>query len=258
MIIVGKTALITGAVKGIGKRTAIELAKNGVNIIINFRSNEEEAYQLSKTLQTDYSVDTLVIKGDVSNVNDCQYIYEQISQKVGKVDILVHNAGPYIHERKKMTEYTLEEWNYLIQGNLTSVFYLSKLFIPEMRKNKWGRIVTIGFDRAETAPGWLYRSAFSVAKTGLVSLTKTIALEEAPFGITCNMVCPGDITSDWKEKEINEAVHFDDKDTPVGRPGTGEDISRVIEFLCNDSSSFITGSIINVTGGKDVLGKKNR
>ena len=86
------------------------------------------------------------------------------------VDVLVHNAGPYIHERKKLTDYSFEEWNYILQGNLSAVFYLSKLIIPSMRNQKWGRIITIGYDRVETAPGWIYRSAFAAAKTG-ASLT---------------------------------------------------------------------------------------
>ncbi len=250
-----KVALITGAAKGIGKQTAISLAKKGIHLVINYRKNEKSAYELSKYLEDHFSIQTMVIQGDVSNSSDCESMIKKIMSVFGGVDILVHNAGPYIHERKKMSDYSLDEWNYLIHGNLTSVFYLSKLVIPYMRENQWGRIITLGFDRAETAPAWKYRSAFSAAKTGLVSLTKTIALEEANHGITCNMVCPGDITTDWKEKSQKEAWEIVDKETPVGRPGTGEDIARVIAFLCEDESSFITGSVINITGGKDVLGK---
>ncbi|MFT9598622.1 SDR family oxidoreductase, partial [Mesobacillus sp.] len=105
---------------------------------------------------------------------------------------------------------------------------------------------------------WIYRSAFAAAKSGLASLTKTLALEEAENGITANMVCPGDITGEWKERTISESLNSLDSSVPVGRPGTGEDISRVISFLSNEDSSFITGSIIPITGGKDVLGKALR
>ena len=124
-----------------------------------------------------------------------------------------------------------------------------------MRKNKWGRIITMGFDRVETAPGWIYRSAFAAAKTGLASLTRTIAIEEMMNGITANMVSPGDISTEWKEKTIEQAVSSHNGLTSVGRSGTGEDIARVISFLVDENSSFITGSIIPVTGGIDVLGK---
>lgn len=154
-----------------------------------------------------------------------------------------------------MGDYNISEWNYIINGNLNAVFYLSNLIIPSMRKRKWGRIITVGFDRVESAPGWIYRSAFAAAKSGLASLTKTIALEEAENGITANMVCPGDIVGEWKEKAIEDSLHTVDPTVPVGRPGTGEDVSRVISFLANEQSSFITGSIIPITGGKDVLGK---
>ncbi len=157
-----------------------------------------------------------------------------------------------------MADYEIKEWDYLINGNLNAVFYLSNLLIPYMRKQKWGRIITVGFDRVESAPGWIYRSAFAAAKSGLASLTKTIALEEAEHGITANMVCPGDIIGEWKEREIMESLKEKDDSVPVGRPGTGEDVSRVISFLADENSSFITGSVIPVTGGKDVLGKVYR
>jgi 3-oxoacyl-[acyl-carrier protein] reductase len=251
----GKTALITGGAAGIGSRLAVELAEKGVHLIINYRKSEDRADSLAEHLTRFYGTENITIKGDISKRNECEYIAAEAFKVFDSVDILIHNAGPYIHERKKMTEYSFEEWDYLINGNLNGVFYLSKLFIPRMREKKWGRIITIGFDRAESAPGWIYRSAFAAAKSGLASLTKTIALEEADSGITANMVCPGDIVGEWKEKDIEDAVNVADTSTPVGRPGTGEDIARVISFLADEKSSFITGSIISVTGGKDVLSK---
>jgi 3-oxoacyl-[acyl-carrier protein] reductase len=157
-----------------------------------------------------------------------------------------------------MTDYSFEEWNYLMNGNLNAIFYLSKLIIPIMRKQNWGRIITLGYDRVETAPGWKHRSAFGAAKTGLASLTRTIALEEAEYGITANMVCPGDIVNEWKERNIADSVNRQSGSAPVGREGTGEDIARVIAFLTDEQSDFITGTIIPITGGMDVLGKAFR
>lgn len=250
-----KTALITGGAKGIGKRTAIELAQQGIDLIINYRNSKEEAEILTNELTRRFGTKNIAVSGDVAYENDCQKIVEASLNFADTIDILIHNAGPYVHERKKMSEYSCEEWNYIISGNLNSVFYLTKQLLPGMRKQKWGRIITIGFERVETSPGWIYRSAFAAAKTGLASLTRTIAMEEASNGITANMVCPGEITKDWKEKKIDDVMNIKDPLSPIGRPGTGEDISRVISFLINDKSSFITGSIIPVTGGKDVLGK---
>ncbi|MFZ7944341.1 MULTISPECIES: SDR family oxidoreductase [Bacillaceae] len=250
-----KTALITGGASGIGRKTAIQLAENGYQLVINYRHSESEAVFLAKHLTGCFGTKNITIKGDVANQEDCTRIVNETLKAYSTVDVIVHNAGPYIHERKKTTDYTFEEWNYLIQGNLSAVFYLSKLIIPVMRKQKWGRIITLGYDRVETAPGWIYRSAFAAAKTGLASLTRSIAIEEAENGITANMVCPGDITSDWKEKGISDAITACKGNQPLGRQGTGEDISRVIAFLTDEKSDFITGSIIPVTGGVDVLGK---
>ncbi|WP_174733023.1 SDR family oxidoreductase [Mesobacillus harenae] len=253
-----KTALITGGAKGIGKRAALQLAENGINVIINYRNSKDEATSLAKYLTEKYGTRNIAVKGDITQFGNCQNIVNESLSIFPTVDIVVHNAGPYIADRKKMTDYSVEEWQYLVNGNLNAVFYLSNLLIPQMRKEGWGRIITIGYDRVDSAPGWIYRSAFAAAKTALASLTKTIALEEAENGITANMVCPGDIIAEWKEKTIHDATEMGDDSSPVGRPGTGEDVSRVIAFLIEEKSSFITGSIIPVTGGKDVLGKVYR
>lgn len=256
----GKIALVTGGATGIGKKTAYSLALEGYQLAINYRNSETEAASLAKQLSDRFGTKNICIQGDVGNSEDCQRLVEKVLSSFSKVDVLVLNAGPYIHERKKLTDYTFEEWNYLINGNLNGAFYLSKLVIPVMRKQKWGRIITLGYDRVETAPGWIYRSAFAAAKTGLASLTRTIALEEAENGITANMVCPGDIVDEWKDKNISDGQFNNEisSKAPVGRPGTGEDISRVISFLIDEKSSFLTGSIIPVTGGMDVLSKAQR
>jgi 3-oxoacyl-[acyl-carrier protein] reductase len=256
--VVNRTALITGGATGIGKRTAVQLASEGVNLIINFRTSRDKAEELANELTERFGTENCIEYGDITNYHECQKLVTNGLKIFPTIDILVHNAGPYVHERKKMVDYSVEEWQYLINGNLNSAFYLSRTLIPLMRQQKWGRIITIGFDRVESAPAWIYRSAFAAAKTGLASLTKTIAIEEAEYGITANMICPGDIVGEWKEKDINESVDYLDTLVPVGRPGTGEDISRVISFLVDEKSDFITGSIIPVTGGKDVLGKVYR
>jgi 3-oxoacyl-[acyl-carrier protein] reductase len=252
-----KTALITGGAKGIGKKTAFQLAEKGYQLAINYRSSDNEAIFLTNQLEKIYGTKNVAIQGDISKKEDCLRIVDQVFEAFSTIDVIVHNAGPYVNERKKMTDYTFEEWDYLINGNLNAVFYLSKQVIPNMRKQRWGRIITLGYDRVETTPGWTNRSAFAAAKSGLASLTRTIAIEEAEYGITANMVCPGDIINEWKEKNINE-TNYDQNGAPIGRQGTGEDIARVISFLVDDNSDFITGSIIPVTGGMDVLTKNIR
>lgn len=250
-----KVALITGSSTGLGKRTALELARQGIDVGINYRKNREQALQLAREIERDYPVRALVVQGDVSVPEDCQSMVAAMIEQFGRIDILINNAGPYIPARKRLVDYEWDEWNAMINGNLSSVFYLCKLIIPQMRRNGWGRIVNFGFDRAESAPAWMFRSAFAAAKVGLVSLTRTLALEEAEHGITVNMICPGDITGAWKEASIEDVRAEHDPATPVGRVGTGEDIARTLAFFCEEASDFITGTVIAVTGGKDVLTK---
>lgn len=253
-----KVAIITGGATGIGKRIAYSLASKGISIVITFRKSKKEAATLVQELREKHSVKAFAINSDASLEKDSKVLVESVMDNFGRIDLFIHNAGPYLHERRPMTEYSSKEWNDMINGNLTGFFFMAKEIIPHMRERRWGRIITLGFDRCETAPGWIYRSAFAAAKSGLTSLTKTLALEEAGNGITVNMVCPGDIIGEWKESEIDLAFKEKDTSVPIGRPGTGEDIARVIAFLCEEQSDFITGSVIPVTGGSDVLGKINK
>jgi 3-oxoacyl-[acyl-carrier protein] reductase len=250
-----RTALITGSAKGLGVRIAHELAAQGIHIALNYRSSAAEADRLRQELEERYGISVLLLQADVSRAEEAERMIDTLISSWEHLDILVLNAGPYIKKRKKLADYSLDEWHDMIEGNLSSAFYLCRATIPHMRRSKWGRIVTIGFEKAQTAPGWMYRSAFAAAKTGLVSLTRTIALEEAEHGITANMVCPGDIIGEDKEKHIADVRSLSDPDTPVGRPGTGEDIARTIAFFCSEASDFITGTVLEVTGGKDVLNK---
>jgi 3-oxoacyl-[acyl-carrier protein] reductase len=137
----------------------------------------------------------------------------------------------------------------MVEGNLSSVFYLVREVVPVMRKQGRGRIITFGFAEAEQAPPWPGFGAYAAAKTGLVTLTRTLAQEEAAHGITVNMVVPGDIRDPYKEAPITSARGVRDPRNPVGRPGTGEDLARVVRFLAHPDADFITGAVIPVTGG---------
>jgi 3-oxoacyl-[acyl-carrier protein] reductase len=130
-----KTALVTGGSKGIGRKTAEYLAAAGHSIMINYRSGAQQAESFAAELADRYNVKTEAVYGDVSVKEDC----EQVVSSIGGVDILIHNAGPYIQERKPMSHYSWEEWNYLVNGNLTAVFYLTKLFLPGMKKRRFSR-----------------------------------------------------------------------------------------------------------------------
>ncbi|WP_456278003.1 SDR family oxidoreductase [Bacillus sp. AK128] len=246
---------ITAGSKGIGRKVTEMLVRKGYFVTVNYRQDQTAVDSLRELLST-YSDQLLFIKGDITKKEDIQRMIKEAVMAAGPIDILINNAGPYIFERKKLMDYSDGEWYEMIEGNLSSVFHLLKEVVPGMRKNKFGRIITYGFQGADTAPGWIYRSAFSAAKVGLVSLTKTLALEEAENGITANMVCPGDIVGAMKEASIDDArEHPEVNQAPIGRSGTGEDIARVIEFLCDENSDMMTGSVIEVTGGLDVINR---
>jgi 3-oxoacyl-[acyl-carrier protein] reductase len=245
-------ALITAGAKGLGRKVTEKLLDKGYSVTVNYRS-DENAVQSLKEKYSHISDRLQFVKGDVTKKDDLYHLVDEAYNRFGRIDFLINNAGPYIFERKKLADYEDDEWYEMIEGNLSAVFHLFKKTIPIMRKQRFGRIITYGFQGAESAPGWLHRSAFSAAKVGLVSLTKTIAVEEAEHGITANMICPGNILGEMKEATIAYSRQFKDTMTPIGRSGTGEDIARVVAFLCEEDSDMVTGTVIEVTGGLDVI-----
>lgn len=253
-----RVALIIGSATGLGVQTALKLSKSGYRIVVTYRSSQQKALELQQQIEGQGGNCTL-LQGDITKEEDCYRLVQEAFGINQRLDALILNAGPFISERKPLADYTSAEWNEIIQGNLSSSFYLIKEAIPYMRKQNWGRIITFGFQQAGQATGWYHRAAFAAAKVGVASLTRSLALEEGEHGITVNMVCPGDIVGDFKEKtiaEVQELTSIPDAATaPIGRVGTGEDIARVVDFLCSPDSDFITGSIIEVTGGANVLGK---
>jgi 3-oxoacyl-[acyl-carrier protein] reductase len=247
-------AIVTAGSKGIGKKVTEEFLKKGCSVTVNYRSDVNKIVELKEEWQQ-YADHVQFVQGDVTKKEDIQKIFNEAMNKFGRIDYLINNAGPYIFDRKKLIDYSDDEWYEMVEGNLSAVFHFLKHTIPVMRKQKFGRIITYGFQDADHSPGWVYRAAYGAAKVGLASLTKTIALEEAEYGITANMVSPGDITGDKKELDIDEMRQMDDGKTPIGRPGCGQDIARLITFLCEEDSDMITGSIIPVTGGVNVVNK---
>nr|WP_236561266.1 SDR family oxidoreductase [Pontibacillus sp. HMF3514] len=247
-------AIITAGTKGLGRKVTEEMLEAGYSVTVTYRQDQQKAEEIFQQLPS-YSDRIQCVQADVTLVDDLPNIVNKAMERFGRIDVLINNAGPYIFERKKLMDYTTEEWNRMINGNLDAVFHLLKLVVPIMRAQKFGRIINYGFQGANGAPGWMYRSAFAAAKTGLVSLTKTIAYEEAEYGITSNMICPGKIVGDMKEADIADSRPHKDEQTPIGRSGTGGDIARSILFLCGDDADMVTGTVMEVTGGMDVIHK---
>ncbi|MGG6310169.1 SDR family oxidoreductase [Paenibacillus macerans] len=248
----GKVALITGSAKGLGKRTALTLAAQGCDIALNYVHSESEALSLRSDIER-MGARCIAVQADVSRREQIEFLARQVSESLGTIDILVNNAGPFIRERKLFADYSQTEVLAMIEGNLVGSLLLDHLVLPGMREKRWGRIIHFGFGHASESRAWPHRAVYAAAKTGLVSFTKTLAVEEAPYGITVNMVCPGDIRGGNKEISIEEARVIRDGETPLGRPGSGEDIARVIAFLCHSDSDFITGNIMDISGGLDPI-----
>lgn len=245
-------ALITAGSKGLGRKVTESLIEKGYSVTITYRNSREQAENLVEQYKGQKE-NIQLIQLDVTNSENIKRVVEKVLERFGRIDFLINNAGPYIFQRKKLADYMEDEWKEMISGNLDASFYLLKYVIPVMRKQRFGRIINYGFQGASSASGWIYRSAFAAAKVGLVSLTKTIAFEEAEYGITSNMVCPGNILGEMKESTIEESRKVFDEHTPIGRSGTGEDIARAIMYLCDESSDMVTGAVLDITGGLDVI-----
>jgi 3-oxoacyl-[acyl-carrier protein] reductase len=247
----GRRALITGSAKGLGKRTAQLLADAGCDVIVNYVASRDEAEALAESLRG-RGVRAAAVQADVADPKQVERLAAEAERLLGGIDILINNAGPFIRERRFFADYKPEEIIGLVNGNLLGVMLLDRLLLPGMRRRGWGRIIHFGFGHAGESRAWPHRAVYAAAKTALVSFTKTLAVEEAAHGITVNMICPGDIRGANKEKSIDDVRGEIDPESGR-RPGTGEDVARAIRFLCDSRSDFITGNLLDVTGGFDPI-----
>jgi 3-oxoacyl-[acyl-carrier protein] reductase len=245
-----RVAWVTGGATGLGVMIAKGLAEDGYHIAVNYRKSREAAERLVSEMES-VGREAMAMQGDVSCVEDVRRMSRAILERWGRIDVLVCTAGPFLFRHIRLTDLTDDEWREMVDGNLSGVFYCAREVIPHMRKQRFGRIITFGFPDVQNAPSWPGVSAYAAAKAGVVSLTRSMAEEEAPYGITVNMVCPGDIRHPYKEAPIAAARGKKEPRNPVGRPGTGEDVARVVRFLAHPDSDFITGGVIPVTGGFD-------
>lgn len=248
----GRTALVTGSAKGLGRRTALELAASGCDVAINYVTSRDEAERLVQDIER-MGRRACAVHGDIAKTDDAERLVSEVENKLGGIAILVNNAGPFIRERRLFADYRPEDIHYLMNGNLVGTMLMDHRVLPGMRSRQWGRIIHFGFGHASEARSWPHRAVYAAAKVGLVSFTKTLAVEEAANGITVNMICPGDIRGGNKEKSIADVEGILDDESPRGRPGTGEDVARMIAFLCLPESDFITGNTIDVSGGLDPI-----
>jgi NAD(P)-dependent dehydrogenase (short-subunit alcohol dehydrogenase family) len=240
-----RIAVVTGASRGIGKQIASKLADDGVAVALVGR--DLAALECAHREITGRGGRAEVFLADVTEEDAVEQLGAQVHERLGTPDILINNAGIIL--RKPMLEFSSEEWNRLIRTNLTGPFLCARAFIPGMMANKFGRIVNVTSIFSHV--GHLGRTAYCASKTGLLGLTKALALELAPHNITVNGLSPGPIATEMNTGQILDAVKNAEflARIPLGRWGRPDEVGAAAAFLCSEAAGFITGTDILVDGG---------
>lgn len=239
-----RTALVTGGSRGIGRGIAQGLAREHARVAISYRSNKAAAQQTLHQLQS-LGAECFAVEADSTDPGKVQFLVEKVMEQFGRLDILVNNVGEF--NWKPVVESSIEEWTSVIHSNLLSVFYASKAVLAPMRRQRWGRIINLGAVGAERAFGQATISAYAAAKAAVVAFSRSLAVEEAKYGITVNVVNPSNI--DEKDLTLDEARRLSDSRFPAGRPPSSEDVSAAVKFFASESADYITGQVLNVSGG---------
>lgn len=239
-----EVALITGGTRGIGKEIAYTLAEENYDIIINYRTENEELMKLKKEIEQK-RVRCLLLKGDVSNFEDCKKLVEEAINRMNHIDVLVNNAG--ITKDMLLMRMKPEDFNEVINVNLIGTFNMTKNVINYMMKERKGRIINVS--SVVGISGNAGQTNYASSKAGIIGFTKSLAKEVASRNILVNAIAPGfiqtDMTNILKENVKDEIA----KTIPLKRMGTAKDVANVVKFLVSEDSSYITGQVIQVDGG---------
>ena len=241
----GRTALITGASRGIGRATAQRLAQDGARIAVNYKGNAEAAAETKRLVEAAGSTAALV-QGDVSvEVDADRVVKEAIAFGEGKLDILVNNAGTTRDDL--LIRMTPEAWDTVMDLNLRGAFLITKAAMRPMMKARFGRVVNVS--SVAGVAGNAGQANYASAKAGLIGFTKTVAREMASRNITCNAVAPGFVPTDLTNSLLGQMEETILKQIPLGRFGTVEDVANAIAFLVSEEAAYITGQVLQIDGG---------
>lgn len=239
-----RIALVSGGSRGIGKGIAMGLAQAGARVVISYRSNKAAAQNTLREMQA-AGAECFAVEADVTDASKVQFLVDTVAERYGRLDILVNNVGAF--NWKPVIETTHEEWQRVLASNLLSVFYMSKAVLSVMRRQHWGRIINLGAVGAERAFGQATISAYAAAKAAVVSFSRSLAVEEAKHGITVNVINPSNV--DERDLTADEARKIRDTRSPIGRPPSSQDVAVAVRFFAGDEADFITGQVLNVSGG---------
>ena len=239
-----KVALITGATRGIGREIALELAENGMDIAINYRSESDIPEDLKGEIEA-YNVRCEFVQADVSDFEQCERMVKETIEKFGKIDVLVNNAG--ITRDGLIMRMKKEDFESVIDVNLVGTFNVTRNVIPHMLKQRVGRIVNLA--SVVGVAGNAGQTNYSASKAGVIGFTKSLAKEVASRNILVNAVAPGFIDTDMTSvlsDSVKENIHAQ---IPLKRMGTKREVAKVVKFLVSEDSSYVTGQVINIDGG---------
>ena len=236
----GQCVLISGGDRGIGAAAARAFYAAGAQVAVLYHTNADAAAALEQELPG-----CIAVQCDVASRASCEVAFHTVEQALGRVDVLVCNAG--IAQQKLFTDITPDEWQHMLDVNLSGAFHLCQLALPGMIRRKAGRILTVSSMWGQT--GGSCEVHYSAAKAGLIGLTKALAKEEGPSGITVNCVAPGVIDTDMMAAFTAEDKAALADETPVGRLGSADEVAKLLVFLAGEDAGYITGQVFGVNGG---------
>lgn len=235
-----KTALVTGSSRGIGRAIALQLARDGMNIVVNYSKDKKGAEETVNEIKK-LDKDAISVVADVSQPNQVKALIKAAASKFGGIDVLVNNAG--INNKIGIEELEVDEWKKVMDVNINGAFYCSKEALPHLKQSK-GCIINISSMAA--FKGSMKNAHYGTSKAALVGLTKSLAKELAKFDVRVNAVAPGYVMTDlMKDRNLKDLA----KNVPLGRLAKPEEIANVVSFLASEKASYITGETICVNGG---------